>query len=179
MTDNKLTDNEIIKGLEDLIKCNNNVIDCDHCSLSMFFPRCPEQIGELALCLINRKDKELNRLQAEVKKANRTVAGLMYENDELKRLVRPTESEKRSIAEFSFKKGEAEAYKELVGLIKDEITDAIISNGTAIKERVEKHNVNRYEDNICVMCDGKVSALVGIEDFLDNILKELVGEDNG
>ena len=70
----------------------------------------------------------------------------------------------------------SEAYKEFVECVKEEITDAIINNGTVIKERVEKHNADRYEDAICLMCDAKVNALAGIEYFIDNLLKELIGE---
>ena len=63
MPDKKLTDKEIKKALEDLKKCNNNEIDCGNCALSKFYPRCPEEIGELALDLINRQDKEIERLK--------------------------------------------------------------------------------------------------------------------
>ena len=63
MPDKKLTDKEIVKALEDLVKCNNNKIDCGSCSLSVFYPRCPEEIGELALDLINRQKAEIERLQ--------------------------------------------------------------------------------------------------------------------
>ena len=70
----------------------------------------------------------------------------------------------------------AEAYKEFAEKVCDEITDAIINNGKVIKERIEKHNVNRLEDNFCCMCDGKIMALGGIEYFIKNLVKELVGE---
>lgn len=63
MPDKKLTDKEIVKALEGLVKCNNNEIDCDNCSLSVFYPRCPEEIGELSLDLINRQKEEIERLK--------------------------------------------------------------------------------------------------------------------
>jgi hypothetical protein len=58
----QMTDNDIKKALEDLKKCNNNEIDCGSCTLSVFYPRCPEQIGELALNYINRLEAENERL---------------------------------------------------------------------------------------------------------------------
>lgn len=73
----------------------------------------------------------------------------------------------------------SEAIKEFAEKVCNEITDAIISNGKVIKERVEKHNVNRLEDNFCCMCDGKIRALGGIEYFIKNLLKEMVGDNCG
>lgn len=58
--------NDIIKALEDLVKCNKNKIDCGSCALSKFYPRCPEEIGEIALDLITYQKIEIERLQKEV-----------------------------------------------------------------------------------------------------------------
>lgn len=63
----KLTDKEIVKALEDLVKCNNSEIDCGSCSLSIFYPRCPEEIGELSLDLFNRLQAENERLKGHQK----------------------------------------------------------------------------------------------------------------
>lgn len=156
---NKLTDEEIKKALECCIPSYNK--KCDMCPYEKLKPTvfgktlCSEYMRQDIFDLINRLQAENERLKIRLRKAEHQLDDSMIMYNTIK----------------------SEAYKEFVGLIKDEITDAIISNGTAIKERVENHNVNRYEDNICVMCDGKVSALVGIEDFLDNLLKELKGTD--
>ena len=74
------------------------------------------------------------------------------------------------------KTAKSEARKEFAERINREIIEAIISNDKAIAERERKHNVNRYEDNFCAMCDGKVVALSGIKSFIDNLLKELAGD---
>lgn len=70
----------------------------------------------------------------------------------------------------------AKATKEFAEKIKDEITDAIISNGRVIEERENKYNANRYEDDLCIMCDSKIIALGGIKYFIDNLLKEMERE---
>lgn len=70
----------------------------------------------------------------------------------------------------------SEAIKEFAEKVLNEIREAIISNDKAIKEREEKHNVNRYEDNFCSMCDGKIRALGGIRYFINNLVKETVGD---
>ena len=74
-------------------------------------------------------------------------------------------------------KAKAEVRKEFADKIFEEITEAILSNDKAIQERVERHNANRYEDDLCIMCDGKITALGGIRYFIFNLLKELVGEE--
>ena len=84
MTDKKLTDKEIVKGLEYLKKCNNNEIDCDTCSLSVFFALCPEKIGELALDLINRLQARVKKCEKVEHFADKTIATLQAENERLK-----------------------------------------------------------------------------------------------
>ena len=63
--------------------------------------------------------------------------------------------------------------------VKDEISNAIISNGRVIEERENKYRANRYEDDLCIMCDGKIMALGGIKWFITDLVKEMVGADNG
>ena len=89
-----MTDNEIVKALEDLKKCNNNEIDCGMCMLSDFYPLCPEKIGEYALDLINRLQAENERLTTALKEISNGLA-------EVKVLVAR-----------DLKNAKAEAYKE-------------------------------------------------------------------
>lgn len=74
------------------------------------------------------------------------------------------------------KKARAEAIKEFAEKVNREITEAIISNDDAIREREKKHCVNRYEDNFCAMCEGKIIALGGIKSFINDLVKERLGE---
>lgn len=110
----------------------------------------PKRFFVNILDLINRQKAEIERLNEENKRF--ADIGKMY--SEIK----------------------SEAIKEFAEKVLNEIREAIISNDKAIKEREEKHNVNRYEDNFCSMCDGKISALGGIRYFINNLAKEMVGE---
>ena len=60
MTDNKLTDNEIIKGIE---CCASRTFRCDECCYAPFkFNECTPHILNDALDLINRQKAEIERL---------------------------------------------------------------------------------------------------------------------
>lgn len=64
MTDNKLTDNEIIKGIE---CCASRTFRCDECCYAPFkFNECTPHILNDALDLINRLKAEIERLNKEV-----------------------------------------------------------------------------------------------------------------
>ena len=99
-----MTDNEIIKALEDLKKCNNNEIDCGNCILSKFFPLCPEEIGELALDLINRQKEEIERLYKNLETETNHITRL---ENQIERLLP------------RLKTAKAEAYKEFAKRLKE------------------------------------------------------------
>ena len=112
MNDKKPTDSEIVKALEDLVKCNNNEIDCDNCSLSVFYPRCPEEIGELSFDLINRLQEEIARkdkiyidlLKTSSERAD-IISSLQAENEMLKSELNELVTEYQKLdAEFGIKK---------------------------------------------------------------------------
>lgn len=74
----------------------------------------------------------------------------------------------------------AEAYKEFAELVQGEIDDALHSNYNAKEERYEnckKHGIPiDAEDSFLMYCDGKIHALSGLQSFVSNTLKELVGD---
>lgn len=115
---------------------------------------------------INVIEKEHNRQKAEIEKwkaecgNQSTLWSQHYE----------------SIFETAKETIKSEAIKEFAEKVYDEITEAIINNSDVIENRVKKHNANRYEDAICIMCDGKIMALGGIKYFMKNLVKEMVGE---
>jgi hypothetical protein len=146
----KLTDSEIVKALE---CCSTYKGKCTDCPAFVKVDRSNcKQVLLGAIEIINRLQAENERLKENL---NIDLENFATEYDN---------------------KIKAEAYKEFADKVCDEITDAIINNGKVIKERIEKHNVNRLEDNFCCMCDGKIMALGGIEYFIKNLLKELVGD---
>ena len=68
-----------------------------------------------------------------------------------------------------------EAYKECIEKAKEEIKQALENNYKVKAERIEKHNVGEIDEFISY-CTGKIDCLRGLDDFLDNLLKELVGD---
>ena len=154
-----MTDNEIVKALEDLVKCNNNEIDCDNCSLSVFYPRCPEEIGELSLDLINRQKEEIERLKEEVSKTRRKAlleasskfAGHSdYHGDTIlcKLICMAEGKEVKSARPLDKAEIKVEAYKECI---------------EKVKEEINKHSY------------GVLHKIV-INYKIDNLLKEIIGE---
>lgn len=73
-------------------------------------------------------------------------------------------------------RGKAVAIEIYVALY-NEIIAARESNYNAIKEREIKHNVNRYEDSFCEYCNGKIRALDGILNFLDELITKYTGSE--
>lgn len=143
-----MTDSDIVKALK---VCTSAGASCKNCPAYVKVDRSKcKEVFRGTLDLINRQKAEIDCLQKELHKK-------MYDFE--------TEYDSKI---------KAEAIKEFAEKILNEIREAIISNDKAIKEREEKHNANRYEDNFCSMCDGKISALGGIRYFINNLLKELV-----
>lgn len=166
----KLTDKEIVKALEDLTKCNNNVIDCDHCSLSMFFPRCPEQIGELALDLINR-------LQAQNERDIKVKVEALYKVNDLKieneRLEKELETEKNQVIRLENQIGRLLSMNQAkLDTIHDLQEENNWYNETLNTTKAEayKEFADRLKANTREFGSAK-----GIQREIDNLLKEMVG----
>lgn len=159
-----MTDKEIMQMLEkasidDMYReCSS--CDCRNTSWCDNADGCVEHLAINALDLIKRQQEEIEKLTDSDKRLREGVA-LILNNENGIELIK------------------AEAIKEFADKIYSEITNAIISNGKAIVERVDKHGVDRYEDNFCSMCDGKIMALGGIKFFIKDLVKEMVGADNG
>ena len=157
VTDNnveKISDNEIIKALE-CCSADKSTKYCLTCPLQDmgFVGECIPEKSKNALDLINRQKEEIERLQSVVDSF--TYIGKMY--SEIK----------------------AEAYKEFAEDVQGEIENAIHSNYNA-KAEANKNKKRKAKDkeNFLMYCDGKIQALSGIYNYIDNLLKEMVGEDN-
>ena len=79
---------------------------------------------------------------------------------------------------YFIEKAKAEAIEEFAKEIRAEIDKAIKSNQQAKKQRIDRLNEKGivYIDNVCSCCDGKIHALCGIGEFIDNLVKEKIGE---
>ena len=171
MPDKKPTDNEIKKALE---CCGKNPPICNVCGYRGRCNRidCYDYLKRDTLDLINRLQAENERLKNCVKSEDevRAIA---------KRTMEPLVKEiTREQIDIAVKQAKVEAYKEFAKKVNDEISEAVYSNHRAITERINEHNANRYEDKICSMWDDQITALVSIRFYIDNLLKEMAGENN-
>ena len=177
MSENKLTDNEIVKALEGMIQFANTV---DRSVLDMVDVKTLKNI----LDLINRlqaengvyetcnarKDEAIKHLESEVKR-------LRAENERLKEFATSKCEDCAGCTSWKCDCANIErvAYEKCIEKVKEEIKQALESNHKAKHEHIEKH----YQ---CLSCDflatvrGKIDALSGLDYFLDNLSKELVGD---
>ena len=155
-----MTDNEIVKALEELRKEQENGY-----VTALEFGGKRDEAHEWFLDLLGETIDFINRQKAEIERLRD------YINDKLS----PTAN---LIRAYDIKNAKAEAIKEFSEEVLKEIQDAILSNDRAIRERVERHNANRYDDDLCILWDGKITALGGIRCFIVNLLEEMVGDNN-
>lgn len=190
-----LIDNEIIKALEESISFDEPY-ESDFTLIRIeYIKNTLDLINRLQAKNLNLTSdltslqNDLTSLQAENERLTNSAATLTKSISELTDEVERQKKAKDESFQLAANIVEAEkiviaatknkAYGEFADKVCDEITDAIINNDKVIKERIEKHNVNRLEDSFCCMCDGKIRALGGIEYFIKNLLKELVGDGSG
>ena len=147
MPDKKLTDNEVVKAFRECcVKLNGNF--CDECQYNNKGMCNDIQMATDILDLINRKDEELNRLQAE--------------NERLKNHIQEGIDLAKQIPEM-LALTKAKAYKEFADRLKNEII-----SDTAYGCDTNQHT-GYYDYQI---------KIGDIPEYIDNLLKELVGEDN-
>lgn len=119
-----------------------------------YTPSSATRIAKATLDLINRQKAENERLKENL-------------NIELENYA----------TEYDYKI-KAEAYKECIEKVKEEIKQALESNYKARAE-IENKDINLYLDDLFWnYCSGKIHCLRGLDDFLDNLLKEMEGDNN-
>ena len=152
MPDNKLTDNEIVKALECRVKGK-----CPECPYFHSYPcdKC-KKLDKDALDLFNRQNAEIERLNQEI--ADREISHINLYNetkaeiDKLNALISETNEQRGVVIHAITRIDEvkAEAYKECVEKVKKIIND----------------------DTYVVLYKAAINYK------LDNLLKELVGEND-
>lgn len=148
MTDKKLTNEEIIKALEDYIK--ENEFEYFHSNMMGEYP------------LIKKSLDIMNRQKAEIEALYQINAKSEKEIYELRKELLSKEN-----LEESFKKSVKDFDKRLEKTVK-------LERVAAYKRFAEKlHNEAQIADNF-----DSYNMVVGIS-FIDNLLKEMVGEENG
>ena len=175
-----MTDSEIIKALE---CCPRGIgMKCEKCP--MFRTNdCMSKLHVNTLDLINRQKTENENLKVENQSLRSAANSLKMHYEEaqaeIERLNKVYQANQQLINALnkSYFLAKTEAYKECIEKIKEEIKQALESNYKARAERIEKHNVGETDEFISY-CQGKIDCLRGLDDFLDNLLKELMGENN-
>ena len=178
-----MTDNEIIKALECCMDTNGvNCGKCPYCDGCVSSENTSLMMKD-TLDLINRQKAELNQYAEEQHE-------LMIEKDklfdiaekqkaEIERLKKGINIELENYATEYDNKIKAEVAKEFAEKVQTEIKKALESNYKARAEK-EKEEFNKYLDNLFWnYCTGKIDCLRGIDDFIDNLLKETVGDADG
>ena len=148
-----MTDNEIIKALEDLLELMLHEGDLQRAS-----------IISKALDLINRQKAEIERLQMDNKQLQSDVINANQNWDHIKGLweceKEKVESAKQKVicACKMLKTAKSEAYKECLAKVKNYI----------------KTHCNPYGKP-----DFDYDTSIKILNFIDNLVKEMAGENNG
>lgn len=104
---------------------------------------------------------------------------IFVDKDELLKALQYDRDQYRKGFEDGYTKHESKVAREIYVAIYNEIIEARNSNFEAIKERKEKHNVNRYEDTFCNYCDGKIHALDGILYFIEDVIEKYTKDKEG
>ena len=185
MPDKKLTDNEIVKALE---CCRDIDIKCETCQL-WTDSECTKVLHQATIDLINRLQtknkeldeklviykgtidwqvKEINRLQAEnsnltsdLTSLQNDLTSLQAENERLNIRLRKTEHQFADIGKM-YSEIKAEAYKEFEEKISGTTWYHINKNGELV-----------------IGANGETDIPLFKAEDVFNLLKELVGEDNG
>lgn len=151
MPDKKLTDKEIIKALECLFGC----VDCRECPYSprYEFPLCQRQVAKDTLDLITRKQAKIDDLMARTAVTTLLDDAVVYT---------PTLEDYNKFK----KKFKSEAVKEFAETVIDRVEKA-----KAKYQRLCKEQGEEMEEHMHIHFNG----IIGI---INNLLKELVGDDN-
>ena len=159
----KLTDNEIVKAYE---FCLNNQF-CEGCIANK------NSKSSVLDCMVRPSDilDLINRLQAENERLKPFEDKIAEFNSHIR--VENMLVFANSLEEWlEFCNNlKAEAYKECIEKIKKEIAGALDNNYKVKAERIEKHKIGENDEFISY-CGGKIDCLRGLDDFLDNLLKE-------
>ncbi|MBQ4153877.1 MAG: hypothetical protein IJE01_01590 [Clostridia bacterium] len=202
----KLTDSEIKKALECCYTTGTPCEDCPLCDIEECNDILMAEYVKDLINRQDFKIYQLEKQVSEIQNANLidfkgTVGNYIAENESLKaeveRLQNILLSFTSKVTAWSNKKGydttelsliaildesknvtaniKTEAYKECIEKVKTEIDEALKNNYKVRSERAQSIPIYT-EDEFWNYCTGKIGCLRGLDDFCDNLSKELVGE---
>jgi predicted RNase H-like nuclease (RuvC/YqgF family) len=182
---NKLTDAEVKKALVQVMACNNNdIIGCNDCLMLKYYPKCDERILYFALDLINRYEGELEKNENIIRVADKTIATLNAENENLKAEVERVQIEHRAMRQtvhyFKLENDKLKEYNDNLLAANTDLSNCVLeAKAEAYKEAFEKLKEKKrtmldYDE---AGFSSKITV-VSIEE-IDNLLNELVGGIDG
>lgn len=172
-----MTDKDIIKALE---CCNTqNCADCPLYNGNSFSEKCKAICLKEVASLINRQQSEIERLRKEVNLVSIQFQDLQerYEEEqaEIERLEKieiEIDDFCRRLCRMRMLNGNAIAsYEDLQNYIQEEKSEAI----KEFAERLKKSD-DFYD---CIRAIGNVDKIDYMINIIDNLVKEMVGENNG
>lgn len=179
MTNKKLTDEEIISSLQ-VIATTCNCNECKIRSGKWGTCNCSETTANAALDLINRQKVEVERLQKEANLVSIQFQDVQERVEEyrlkIENLQNVISNQQIEISVKIEKQIKSEAYKEFAKEVKEEIKKAYDNNLDVFREHLEKHKDNPNFEFLSTIT-GKTDTLRGLDYFIDNLLKEMTGEE--
>lgn len=149
MNDKMFTEKELIQALD---CCRSETREsCRKCPL-YDVDECDIALMEYALDFINRQKAEIERLKGSI------IADNIMESQRIK------------------KEAKAEAYKEFAERLKEEIEKECKNNLNAAYKHIKRHE-ECPDYNLFATLLGETSALGHLNNFVDNLLREMVGEE--
>jgi len=181
----KITDEQIFKALECCAKEEDGNCAIRGCPLHKHCEKDIHTLEKSALDLIKRQEAEIENLKMQ----------FSYLDNECSRLEKETEEQMAEIERLNAnyeklqlkyenavndnkflkrknKKAESEAIKEFAERVQEEIADSLHSTYKARGEKAQEIPIYT-ESEFLSYCSGKIDCLLGLGDFIDNLVKEL------
>lgn len=173
MTDEKLTDEEIISSLE-VISTTRNCNECKIRNCKWGTCNCSQTTANAALELIGRQKAEIEELNIQLRELWNMASLYKAEGERWEGYNKNLLTANTALSN-EILSAKAEAYKEFAKEINEEINKAYDNNSSVLREHLEKHK-EKPDFELVAAIQGKMNTLCGLNDFIDNLLKEMVGE---
>lgn len=172
MTDKKLTDGEITKAIA---CCSELCCECEECPLYCVGVNCSSfELHRYALELIGRQKAEIEKLNIQLRELWNMASLYKAEGERWEGYNKNLLTANTALSN-EILSAKAEAYKEFAKEINEEINKAYDNNSSVLREHLEKHK-EKPDFELVAAIQGKMNTLCGLNDFIDNLLKEMVGE---
>lgn len=178
-----MTDEQIIKAVNYCADIEKNE-DCEKCPIKEVCHNEAERLIVKVADLLNRQKAEnselvgkIDKLEVEIERLQHILLNFMNEAEKWERKYGVDIENIPQIAILStvekrvMKRIKTKATQEIAKTIDNEIKNAIENNLTVKRDYQDKENI--INDEFVMYCDGKLHALYGINDFIDNLVKEM------